>query len=46
METKINQLLEDAQSNLTLYLNGDDDYAIERYNRIMEEVKKLRQKQL
>ena len=43
---KINQLLEDAQSNLTLYLNGQDDYAIERYNVIMDEVKELRKKHL
>lgn len=40
--TKLNQLIEEAQANLTLYLNGQDDYAIERYNTIMNEVKRLR----
>lgn len=41
-DNKINQLLEDAQTNLTLYTNGQDDYAIERYRIIMDEVKRLR----
>jgi hypothetical protein len=41
---KINQLLEEAQANLTLYQNAQDDYAIQRYNMIMEEVKRLRAK--
>ena len=45
-KTKINQLLEEAQANLTLYTSGNDDYAIERYNIIMEQVKKLRENQL
>ena len=43
---KINQLLEEANANLTLYTSGNDDYAIERYNIIMEQVKKLRENQL
>jgi len=46
MNKEINQLLEEAQANLTLYTSGNDDYAIERYNIIMEQVKKLREKQL
>lgn len=40
-QKQINKLLEEAQSNLTLYVNGQDDYAIHRYNQIMEYVRTL-----
>jgi len=38
---QINDLREEAQANLTLYVNGQDDYAINRYNQIMSAVRKL-----
>tara|TARA_R110000772_G_scaffold2435_4_gene8683 strand:+ start:983 stop:1141 length:159 start_codon:yes stop_codon:yes gene_type:complete len=43
---RINQLLEEAQANLTLYQNGQDDRAIERYVSIMESVEFLRESNL
>lgn len=42
-EEQIKQLEEEAQSNLTLYTNGQDNYAYERYKRIMNHVRLLKQ---
>jgi len=41
-EKQLEYLLEEAQSNLTLYQNGQDDFALERYETIMEHVKSIR----
>lgn len=38
----INELLLEAQTNLRLYTSGQDDYAIIRYNQLMELIKQLR----
>ena len=38
----INELLLEAQTNLRLYTSGQDDYAIVRYNQLMELIKQLR----
>lgn len=37
----INSLYEEAEANLTLYTNGQDDYAIQRYNQIIEYIRSL-----
>jgi len=42
MDTKINLLLEEARANLTLYQNGQDVKALERYYIIMDTIKKLK----
>ena len=42
LREQINRLEEEAQANLTLYHNGQDDYGITRYNQIMEYVRTLR----
>ena len=42
MDTKINLLLEEARANLTLYQNGQDVNALERYYSIMDTIKKLK----
>lgn len=34
---------EEAQANLTLYTNGKDDNALQRYNHLMNHVRKLRE---
>ena len=39
---QINLLEEEAQANLTLFRNGQDDYAITRYNTIMKQLNNLR----
>lgn len=41
IQDEINLLLEEAQANLTLYINGQDDYALQRYNQYMERVNLL-----
>lgn len=41
---QINLLLEEAQANLNLYVSGHDDYAIHRYNQIMDYVRTLNAK--
>jgi len=46
MRNKINDLLEEAQANFTLYQNTGDGKALERYNVIMSQVKKLRETNL
>jgi len=38
--TKINDLLEEAQANFTLYQNTGDGKALERYNILMDIVEK------
>lgn len=38
----INELLLEAQANLRLYTSGQDDYAIIRYNQLMELIKQMR----
>ena len=38
---EIQELREEAQANLTLYVNGQDDYALQRYNQLMSYVRKL-----
>tara|TARA_R110002167_G_scaffold117492_5_gene293512 strand:- start:1784 stop:1957 length:174 start_codon:yes stop_codon:yes gene_type:complete len=42
MIKEINLLLEEAQSQLTLYNTGQDDYAYKRYEIIMNQVRELR----
>lgn len=37
----INSLYEEAEANLTLYTNGQDDYAINRYHQIIEYIRAL-----
>lgn len=37
----INKLYEEAEANLTLYTNGQDDYAIQRYHQIIEYIRSL-----
>lgn len=39
----IRTLEEEASAQLTLYTNGDDNYAHRRYMYLMESVRKLRQ---
>ena len=39
---EIQLLEEEAQANLTLFRNGQDDYAITRYNTIMKQLNNLR----
>jgi len=39
---KINIYLEEAESELTLYHSGNDDYAYHRYEIIMAQVRELR----
>ena len=34
---------EEAQANLTLYTSGKDDSALQRYNHLMNHVRKLRE---
>ena len=43
LKEEINKLEEEAQSQLTLYTQGQDDYAYTRYRQIMEYVRKLKQ---
>ena len=43
LQEQINKLEEEASANLTLYLNGQDEYGITRYNQIMEYVRTLKQ---
>ena len=38
----IDDLLLEAQTNLRLYTSGQDEYAINRYNQIMEMVRTLK----
>jgi hypothetical protein len=43
---KINKLIEEAEANLTIYQNGQDNgEALKRYNQIMRHVRTLRDKQ-
>jgi len=42
IKERINALEEEAQANLTLLKNGQDDYAITRYQIIMKQVNNLR----
>lgn len=35
---QINDLRLEAEANLTLYVNGQDDYAINRYHQIMDAI--------
>ena len=44
IEQEINILLEEAQANLTLYIKGQDDYALQRYYQYMDRVQQLREK--
>lgn len=39
---EIQLLEEEAQANLTLAINGQDDYAITRYQTIMKQIQTLR----
>lgn len=39
---EIKELEIEAQAQLTLYRNGQDDYAIKRYNSIMFQIRELR----
>ena len=41
MGSKINDLIEEAQANFTLYQNSGDGKALERYNYLMSIVKKI-----
>ena len=38
----IQDLLLEAQTNLRLYTSGQDDYAINRYNQLMELIRELK----
>ena len=38
IEKKLEYLIEEAEANLTIYNSGEDDYALIRYNSIMESV--------
>jgi copper homeostasis protein CutC len=45
MENKkeiLNDLILEAETNLRLYTSGQDDYAIERYNQLMELIRKIK----
>jgi len=42
MRSKINDLIEEAQANFTLYQNTGDGKALERYNNLMNKVKNLK----
>ena len=44
IRNQIVDLLQEAESNLTLYNTGKDDYAIKRYEQLMSEVDNLRVK--
>ena len=37
----IDDLLYEAQANLRLYTSGQDDYAIERYHQLMEQIRNI-----
>ena len=41
MGSKINDLIEEAQANFTLYQNTGDSKALERYNSLMSIVEKV-----
>jgi len=41
---EINLLEEEANANLVLHASGRDAYAIDRYNTIMKQLNKLREK--
>ena len=43
LHEQIKKLEEEAYANLTLYTQGNDDYAYTRYRQIMEYVRTLKQ---